>query len=276
MENLFRLELSDQPLQVHYQIGLVITTYNRPHYLRRCLMALRRSILHEVIILIVDDGSNNEETSEFIHSFSIPDVPVLKAFRIQKNGCRMYESLSYGWGLLHNNFNCTYLCNLDADTIVKKHWLAELRNIYESERQKKGPFIITGFNATSHPVISHAEKYYIKKSMGGINLFFDQQIYSEIVLSRLTDIYWDWNVVKAMKDHKYPLLCTRPSVIQHIGKEGLWSNPCIGHDIAVDYRGTNPFIMLSLRVYYFSNSLFLLSKFYLKTIGRFILKLPGN
>lgn len=275
MENLFRLELPDQPLKEHYKVGLVITTYNRPHYLRRCLLALHCSVLHDAIILIVDDGSNEEETSECIQSYSIPGIPVLKSFRIQKNGCRMYESLSYGWGLLLNNFNCTYLCNLDADTIVKKHWLTELQNVYEMERHKQGPFIITGFNAKAHPVVSQVEKYYIKKSIGGINLFFDQQVYSEIVFSRLSDIYWDWEVVKAMKDHKYPILCTRPSVIQHIGQEGFWSSTYGGYDVAVDYWGTNPFIMFSLRIYYSSNKLFALSKYYLKTTGRFILKAFG-
>lgn len=266
MNNIFRLELPHEPLQKHYQIGLVVTTYNRPYYLRRCIQSLQRSILNKVIILIVDDGSNDKETLECIHSFKILNVPVLKAFRIQKDGCRMFDNLCYGWDLLLKKFKCNYLCNLDADAIVKKHWLSELMTLHQREKPKQGPLIVTGFNATSHPISKHMKHYYIKKSVGGINLFFDQEIYLEIVRPLLKSIYWDWEVVKAMQNSKYPILCTRPSVIQHIGERGFWSDPKVGYDVAVDYLGTNPLLMLIVRGYFFSQKLIARCRFSLKKL----------
>jgi glycosyltransferase involved in cell wall biosynthesis len=271
MNNLFRLELPTQALQDSYQIGLVMTTYNRPHFLRRCLDTLHSSFLDNVIILLVDDGSDDEETLAILHSFSIPNVPIIKAFRLQKDGCRMYENLCYGWDLLCKQYACTYLCNLDSDTIVKKHWLSELQAVYEIERPAQGPLIVTGFNAEPHPIIKPMKRYYVKKSIGGINLFFDQMIYDEIVRPHLTDIYWDWQVVEAMHEHNYPILCTRPSVIQHIGQEGLWSSPHRVYDVAIDYWGTNPKLMMLVRWYFLVRKLIAISRYAFQKLGKLLL-----
>lgn len=120
MKELFRLDYPAQPLSHSYQIGLVMTTYNRPDYLERCLHSLAQSRLSQTLLLMVDDGSDDERTLEMIHAFNPSSFPVLKAFRRQKEGCAMYENLRYGWELLREQYNCAYLSNLDPDTIVRK------------------------------------------------------------------------------------------------------------------------------------------------------------
>ncbi|MEM7530778.1 MAG: glycosyltransferase family A protein [Chloroflexota bacterium] len=249
MIDLFQLHYPRQLLQTHYPIGLVVTTYNRPDYLKRCLASLKNSDLTETIVLLVDDGSEDAQTLEMIRAFEMADVPVLKAFRRQKEGCAMYENLRYGWDLLAEQYNCTYLCNLDPDTLVRKAWLQKIHHLYRSE-QAGGPLIATGFNAHQHPILSQEKGIYHKQSIGGINLFFDRELYEQIVRPSLFDIKWDWRVVQEMQKQNYRILCTRPSVIQHIGREGFWSGKHGVYDFAIDYWGTSPLITCPLELYF--------------------------
>ena len=249
MNDLFQLEYPAQPLKDTYQIGLVMTTYNRPNYLERCLKSLAQSALEQTLLLIIDDSSNDKQTLQIIRSFNGLNFPVLKAFRIQKEGCAMYENLKYGWDLLVNQYSCTYICNLDSDTIVKKEWLSTILALYEREKVDS-PILVTGFNAYQHPILSTSEHYYHKKSLGGLNLFFDVSLYEQIVRPCLVDIHWDWYVVEAMHKNNYRLLCTRPSTIQHIGREGFWSGKYGVFDFAIDYRGTNPLLTIPIELYY--------------------------
>ncbi len=75
-------------------------------------------------------------------------------------------------------------------------------------------------------------------------------IYDKIVRPCLSGLDWDWLMVEQMHDHNYPILCTRPSVIQHIGRDGLWSSSNGTYDVAIDYWGTNPKMMALVRRYF--------------------------
>lgn len=249
MKELFRLDYPSQPLEHSYQIGLVMTTYNRPDYLERCLASLAQSRFSQTLLLLVDDASDDLRTLEMIRAFNPPTIPVLKAFRQQKEGCAMYENLRYGWDLLCSQYECTYLANLDPDTIVRKEWLSKIHALYEQQRVN-GSLILTGFNAHQHPILRTSQQYYHKKSLGGLNFFFDVSLYEQIVCPSLVGIDWDWRVVAAMDKQKYPILCTRPSVIQHIGREGFWSGKHGVYDFAIDYWGTNPLITLPIELYF--------------------------
>lgn len=249
MNDLFQLDYPRQPLKHTYQIGLVMTTYNRPDYLERSLASLSQSRLEQTLLLLVDDGSDDERTLELIHAFNPHSFPVLKAFRLQKEGCAMYENLRYGWELLREQYNCAYLTNLDPDTIVRKEWLSKIHTLYEHERAN-GPLIVTGFNAHQHPILATSQQYYYKKSLGGLNLFFDVSLYEQLVRPTLVGIDWDWRVVAAMDKENYRILCTRPSVIQHIGREGFWSGKHGVYDFAIDYWGSSRFVTLPIELYF--------------------------
>jgi hypothetical protein len=96
------------------------------------------------------------------------------------------------------------------------------------------PTITTGFNTINHPIIQMKENHCIKSSIGGINMFFNKKVYKEVVRNSLLNIGWDFTVVEKLRELDGIMVCTTPSVVQHIGHSGIWSDE---HrlDVAVDY-----------------------------------------
>lgn len=245
---------STLPPAKNYEIGLVITTYNRPYYLHKTLESLRKSKLPDTIILLVDDGSNNLHTLGLLTQFTLTDTPVVKLIRKEKNGCLMFENLQIGWDYLLAKYHCTYLVNLDSDVQVKPDWLLTLKNLHQQQKRKHSSVLVTGFNAYQHPITKESKDHYHKSSLGGINFFFDTHLYQKIVKPSLTDLHWDDRVGIAMKYFSYPIVCTKPSVIQHIGRQGLWSGVRSGtFDFAIDYGDVNP-IRMKARLFWFERS----------------------
>jgi hypothetical protein len=235
----WHLEIPEQSLKDIYNTGLVVTSYNRPAYLKRTLLSLQRSQLDDAILLLVDDGSDNAETLGLLRTFTHPHCPVLKAYRGAETTPRIHENLRLGWDYLHQEFRCVNLVNLDGDTVMRRHWLTALRQLHETSISRYGPLVVTGFNAFGHPVAETRADHYRKCSIGGINLFFSAELYQQVVRPALVDLQWDWKLVSAMQERDYTLLCTRPSVVQHIGREGIWSHPKAEFDYALDYWGSN-------------------------------------
>ena len=53
-------------------LALIITTYNRPEYLRKCFDSILRSdIPNGTVVLISDDCSDDEETLNLIRNFKV-------------------------------------------------------------------------------------------------------------------------------------------------------------------------------------------------------------
>lgn len=119
--------------------------------------------------MIVDDASDRKETLSLIKDFSIANVPVIKIFKQERNGFAVHHSLQVGWDLLSEKYHCHYLCNLDSDALVTNNWMNRLLALYKTQRSKRGPLIVTGFHAHSHPVLKEYDDYRIKKSIGGLN-----------------------------------------------------------------------------------------------------------
>jgi len=174
------------------------------------------------------------KTAVLIKEFEMASVPMIKIFK-RKHG-NMFESLRLGWDLLKGILGCEYLCCLDSDTVVKKDWLMQLIETYHliAPKMSHPNFLLTGFNADSHHILEEHDRYYIKASVGGINLFYPSRIYSALRPS-LHHIFWDHEMVNRIKLLKGEFFCVRPSVVQHIGKQGLWSGR--SHDVALDFQG---------------------------------------
>ena len=86
--------------------------------------------------------------------------------------------------------------------------------------------IVTGFNTDiNHLIIEEKNDHYIKNSMGGINMLFTKDTYINIIRPTLNTLQWDCDVCSVLKKENGLLLCTKPSVIDHIGENGLWSQP---------------------------------------------------
>ena len=169
----------------------------------------------------------DEETENVIKEFNIDGVKVIKIFK-EKHG-NMYDSYRKGFDLLVEK-ECKYLCCLDSDTIVSKNWIDKLKetfNLVDGEHK-----IITGFNSNrTHNTIFETDKYRIKKTIGGVNMFFSVETYKNIIRDCLVHLEWDFMVCE--KD--VLIVSTKPSVVQHIGEEGLWSNKEAGYDYSNDF-----------------------------------------
>lgn len=168
----------------------------------------------------IEDIMINSKTREIIKEFDINGVRIIKIFK--NNHSNMYNSLSVGWFILSDVFKCKYLCNLDSDVIVKKKWLNVLKNTYKMS--KKTFKIATGFNTKNHKTIMRMPKHILKFDIGGINMFFNYQTYTQIIKFYLNTILWDYVVCEKIRRVGGDIICSKPSVVQHIGKEGLWSN----------------------------------------------------
>ena len=238
----FELRLPETPATQlrQVEVGWVLPTFNRPDYLRRCLESLQRGRYERVALAIVDDASDALETQRLVAEFSLPGVPVFRASRRLREGFLVHENLRFGWDLLCHHTTCSQLCVLDSDTVVRPHWLERLRTSYPVLCAQYGSLLLSGFNAIEHPAVRNAHDHCLKRSVGGCNLHFSRTIYEDWLRSSLAE-HWDWRVVDQARERAVTIACLRPSVVQHVGQRGIWSNGLTNFDFATDYfLGANP------------------------------------
>jgi hypothetical protein len=130
------------------------------------------------------------------------------------------------------------LVNVDADLRLRPDWLTTMTRVFARERQRRGPLLLTGFHTAHHPVVASFTDHVEKASVGGANLMFDVDLYRSVIRPALT-LHWDWHVVETMRQRRLPMLCTRPSVVQHVGRRGRFSRPG-AVDEADDFRVRRP------------------------------------
>ncbi|MDA9764568.1 glycosyltransferase family 2 protein [Opitutales bacterium] len=263
--DVFELLISAEPLKSKYEVGLVITSFNRPTYLHRTLSALSKSDLSDTLVLLVDDCSEDSHTQKLVRDFHMKGTAVIKAIRKTRGDCVIHENLKFGWDLLENHFNCQYLTNLDSDALVKLNWLRRLKKLAQQLPENED-HLITGLNAYQHKTLDETDSYYEKESIGGINFFFQSKVYQETIRPSLVDLQWDHNVVAQLTKRGHKILSTKPSVVQHIGRNGIWSGPASGiFDFAIDF-GDTVRIKKTVRMIYFRGCrkmLFVLSPLFL-------------
>lgn len=220
------------------KIGICITTYNRPEYLKKTLESLNRANLHNSYIFIVDDCSRDITTRKLILKYN--------HYRTQKT-LSIRHTLQIGFDKLISE-GCNILLNLDADVIVRKDFLSKLLELY-----KQFPdHIISGFNTLTkneygkvrHAIQKEGKGYVTKHSIGGVNMLVSVGTYRDIVRpaliqSQRTRAQWDYLACKMSIDKGKEIIVTRPSVIQHIGISsamGHSQNPDIAEDFVPDYK----------------------------------------
>src|SRR5579862_3052144 len=152
-----------------FAVGLVVTTFDRPAYLRETIAHLERAALGGMLVAVVDDASADPETLWLVRGLALRGAPVVKIFRQRRRGFGVHASLRLGWDSLADEYGCALLANLDADAIVKRDGLARLVALFRRERARCGPLIATGFNAASHDIEAEAADHVVKRSIGGIN-----------------------------------------------------------------------------------------------------------
>lgn len=213
---------------------IVIPCYNRKDYIEKTFNSLSQTDLESVMIIIIDDASNND-VFEYIKNYNFKDIPVIKLCKYKNSG--MYSSYVIGFDIAVSN-NMKYLITLDSDTIHKKDWLKQIKKLYIDNINVLNPLLITGFNTRNHQTLSKNNNYVMKKTIGGVNMLFDLDMYVKDIRNIFIDKKnaWDWAVCDLFKidNKKTHILCTVPSVIQHIGSNGLNSKNN-RYDKAIDF-----------------------------------------
>lgn len=204
--------------------ALIITTYNRPELLAKCLDSLRQCDLSKVDHLIfVDDCSSDTRVADLIGDFRHPFVSIA----ISDKNVGIKQSLLSGYDIAFHS--CDYAINLDPDAIVKPNFINELLHLKEQQPE----FIISGFNCNhpANPVISSHDGYVLRKHCNGINMLIDKDQYEAIIKpALLSKGNWDFN-----STHKLPFVISKPSLVQHIGA----NDSTMGHnkgDVACDFK----------------------------------------
>lgn len=215
-------------------IGIVMPVYNRYLLLKLALRSLAKSDLKDTVIAFVNDGSRDPRIYAAIRSFRHKDAKVIVIERQGRNSDAdllngLHYNLQFTANYLFEVVKCKYVCILDSDTLVKPSWLTTELALYQ-ELENEEPLIVTGFNTINHQVIKSNKRFHQKRSLGGINMFFNRNTFMKIFTP--LPAYWDECVVTRM--NTYRIICTRPSLVQHTGVTGnfsyLWDT-----DFAHDY-----------------------------------------
>jgi glycosyltransferase involved in cell wall biosynthesis len=219
----FNLDLIKNILQPTYDKVIVIPTYNRKDILKKTLDSFVKTKLDNNTLLIIIDDNSNEETQQFIKNYDIYNVFTIKLFK-KENKC-MYDSFVMGFDYAIQNYpSIKYLITLDSDTIHKPNWLEKEIQLFK--RFNDNNILLTGFNTNNHKTKKYFNDYSEKHTIGGINILFHKNYYinygREAFIHHKRD--WDWGFCGISKKYKYKIICTKPSVIQHIGDIGLNSN----------------------------------------------------
>ena len=220
------------------KIGVVITTYNRPEYLRKCLHSIGRSdIPHGTEVIIIDDCSDNEEAK------SIIDNSGFHFFRKSKR-TGIKDSLIMGFEYLIDE-GCEILINLDGDAKIRNDYFSKILELHG-----EFPFnIITGFNCNTlnangtirHQVLHADFGWNLKHTVGGINLLMTPQMFYDWVLPALQDPIGNWDQ-KACLNSRTGVICAEPSLVQHLG-----ISSSMGHTSGIEQADTaDDFKSLSL------------------------------
>jgi len=195
------------------KVAILLTTFNRPEYLRQCLWSLERADLSKVKeILFIDDASTDSEVLKLIDNFSQPHSNK-HTYQFKENG-GIKRALLYGYEMLFDS-GIDIVINLDSDAIVRPDFVERLLEVYNGG-------ILTGFHCTTlnangterHKIIDEYHNQYLKQSVGGINMCISKPVYETYVKpALLSPGNWDHNACINV-GFAY---CLKESVIQHIG-----------------------------------------------------------
>jgi glycosyltransferase involved in cell wall biosynthesis len=224
------------------KISLIIPTYNRPEYLEKCLNSIKDTFLYEgSLIYIIDDGSADQKTIQLINDFEKKDCIVEKVFKIENKGT--YDSMLTAYEYCFDRFE--YVILIGSDIIVNNYFYDMMTYYYNLFPNN----IISGFNTLTiselgkprHPIIEDGGFYRVKETSGSACFGFNRKIYEDYFKETLINsmkrnmLCYDTNSTKKASNNGHHVICTVPSVVEHIGIESTMehnNNP----DISVDFQ----------------------------------------
>lgn len=204
--------------------ALILTTYNRPELLRRCLSSLSNLSELPDLLIVIDDASTDKETVSLVNELSM-DCQVIKVMKKKNEGIK--SSLAFGFDLAFRA--CDIVMNLDADAVVKPEFISRIKELKSRFPDK----IVSGFNCNNHknPVLVDGADYVERRHANGINMCMNYKQFFHIVRPSLgSSGNWDFN-----STHQNNFIISKPSVVQHIGQH----DSTMGHvdgDVACDFK----------------------------------------
>lgn len=202
---------------------VLLTTFNRSKYLKHSIKSLLKSDFGNSTIHIYDDCSEEPKTLDILDS--LKNHPQIKISVNERNlGCD--TNITQSAKKIIESTGCEYIISTDSDTIYNKDWL----NFFKRQFSKPGitdyAAAISLFNASSHPVAgSFDDDLNVKESMGGMTVavkssyFFDMDPTTPTLNKPW--FCWDWEVVRAAQEKGELLLCSKTSIVRHIGRYGV-------------------------------------------------------
>ena len=231
-------------------LALIITTYNRPEYLRKCFDSILRSdIPAGTTILISDDCSDDKETLNLIHDFKLAKCQVIKLFHDEKK--KIYGSLDAALDYLVANYEIEKFINLDSDAVIRNDYFSKILALHSNFSGA----IVTGFHCQTknddgserHEVIDVYDTFCTKRSVGGINMVFSFYKLHEYIYPALQECIqnnggnWDQIACRNSVNDGFPIVVSIPSLVQHIG-----INSSMGHSAYEKPDTADSFIALKL------------------------------
>jgi len=175
---------------------------------------------------IYDDGSSQLETLSLLSNPEYIHVKG-KEFQVITNeinrGCRnsYLDALAF---IKKENQGEYIVCTVDNDVHVKPTFIQTLIDEYDkASRHYEKHILLTGFNSSiSHLTnLDNHDTFFRKHSFGGVNFVFHSDLLD--LVSDGWRFHDDWGVNDEMNRNGIPMCCLHKSVINHIGKLGLYS-----------------------------------------------------
>jgi glycosyltransferase involved in cell wall biosynthesis len=214
-------------------MNFILTTYNRPDYLRKSLYSLKASpFTKDDTLWIFDDASDDGEAIDLINCFKLPRAKDVHLFRTKKNvGCDInsYHALT----AVYSHTKDPFIFMAETDGVYIPGWLPFLKRAYKLAKDSDDIGMISLFNTPSHPVKEEYDKDFdIKKSLGGFASLIDCRDLKSINPNK-NPFNWDWEFQQNYNKNKLKLLCSKKTYVQHIGAHGTHSKGS-GHDIGIN------------------------------------------
>lgn len=221
-----------------YELGIIITLFNRPQYTKQFFESLSKAFIdNHWLIVLIDDHSTDHEAIALFNDFDLKGIKIIKQRNAITQGIQ--KSLQIGFDLCFKE-GCGVAMNFDNDCLIKKDGIQTILSLQKTFVHQ----IITGFNCNTknrdgserHKKITEFTTWTERKSVGGINMCFSKDVYEKYVSPALKiKGNWDHNTcINSEKDGKR-IVCTRPSVVQHIGFNSSLNHSNEEIDMADDF-----------------------------------------
>lgn len=103
-----------------HQVAVIVSTYNQPRHLDRCLLTLRRQSLRGFVIIVADDGSGDETRAVVSRHSAASEVPIEHVWQ-EDRGFRKTRILNRA--IL--TADADYLVFMDGDCLAHPDFLRE-------------------------------------------------------------------------------------------------------------------------------------------------------